>query len=99
MPDEFQRARVLARDEFDLRVAVEPAGEIAQAPVDGHGDGALGERRRNVLGDIEAGNAGLELTGSPVGKSDRDHAVLLWRSIADASRRKSRAIRTYADGE
>jgi len=25
-------ARVLTRDEFDLRVAIEPAGEIAQAP-------------------------------------------------------------------
>ena len=57
VPDQLQRARVLARDEFDLGVALDRVGEIGERAVERHGDGALGQRRRNALGHVEPGGA------------------------------------------
>ena len=72
--DELQRARIFARDELDLRVALDRAREIDERAVERHGDAALGERGRDALGDVDARNAGLELTGRPVGECNRYHS-------------------------
>ncbi len=87
--DELQRARILAGDELDLRVAIQRREQIDERAVDSHGDAALGERGRDALGDVEARDAGIELTGRPVRESHCNHLSLLSRSIADTDRRKS----------
>ena len=56
MPDQFQRARVVAVDEFDLGVAVDRIGEVGDHAVERHRHRALGERGRDALGDVEAGD-------------------------------------------
>ena len=53
VPDQLQRARVLAADEFDLGVALDRVGEVREHAIERHRDRALGERRRDALGDIE----------------------------------------------
>ena len=58
--DQLQRARVFAIDEFDFAHRLDRLGEIGQLAVERHGHSALGERGRNALGDVEAGNAGCE---------------------------------------
>jgi len=73
MPDEIERARILARDELDSSVALDRAREIDERAVERHGDAALGERGGDAFGDVDARNAGLELTGRPVGECDRYH--------------------------
>ena len=57
MPDQFERARVVAWDEFDPGVAVDRVGEIGERAVERHGDRAFGQRGRDALGDIETGCA------------------------------------------
>ena len=57
MPDQFQRARVVAIDELDLGVLLDFVGKVGHHAVERHRDRALGERGRNALGDIETGNA------------------------------------------
>ena len=42
MTNKFQRARIFAIYELDLRVAVDGRGEIGKRAVEGHGDRALG---------------------------------------------------------
>ena len=55
VPDELQRARIVATDEFDLGIALDRVTEIGEHAIERHGDGALGERGRDALGDIEPG--------------------------------------------
>ena len=55
VPDELQRSRVVAADEFDLGVALDRVTEVGEHAIERHGDGALGERGRDALGDIEPG--------------------------------------------
>ena len=74
VPDQFQRARVFAREEFDLGVVLDRVGEIGHHAVERHRDGALGERGRDALGDIEAGGALGILPTRAVGKGQRDHS-------------------------
>ncbi len=57
VPDQFQRARVLARQEFDLGVLLDRIGEVGHHAVERHRDGALGERGRDALRDVETGCA------------------------------------------
>ena len=56
VPDQLQRARVVARDELDLGVLLDRVGEIGDRAVERHRDRALGERGRDALGDVEAGD-------------------------------------------
>ena len=49
----------------------------ASVAVERHGDGALGERRRDALGDFEAGDAVGVVPTRAVGKGQRDHIELL----------------------
>ena len=61
VPDQFQRARVFAGEEFDLGVFVDRVGEIGDRAVERHRDRALGERGRDALGDVETGDACREI--------------------------------------
>ena len=42
--DQFERARIVAADELDLGVGVDPVGEIGERPVAHHRDAAFGQR-------------------------------------------------------
>ena len=73
--DQFQRARVLARQELDLGVLLDRVGEVGDRAVERHRDRALGERGRNALGDVETGDALGILPTRAVGKGQRDHSM------------------------
>ena len=66
--DQLQRARIIAGDEFDFGVTGNRISQIADHAIKGHGHGALGQRGRNPLGNIETRYAGGKFTDSPVGK-------------------------------
>ena len=70
--DQFQRARILARDELDLCVRFDRIGEVGDHAVERHRDRALGERGRDTLGDVEAGRACGKIAYRAVGKGDSD---------------------------
>jgi len=77
VPDQLQRARVLAADEFDLGVALDGVVQVREHAIERHGDGALGERGRDALGDIEPGCAVGKVPTCAVGKGQGDHRSLL----------------------
>ena len=70
--DELERFRVGASDELDRGVGRDRVGEVGEAAVEAHGDGALGERRRNRLRDVETGGAALDLALGAVRKCQGD---------------------------
>ena len=70
--DQFQRAGILAVDEFDLGVALDRVVEIAQHAVKRHRHCALGQRRRDALGNIKACDADRVGPGGAVGKGEGD---------------------------
>ena len=84
--DELERARVVAGEELDLGVVLDRIGEIGKLAVDRHGDRALGERRRNALGDVEAGGVLRVLPTRAVGKGHSDHFLLLLLTPANERR-------------
>ena len=71
--DELERARVLAGDELDRGVALDRVGEVADLAVERHRDRALGERGRDALRDVEAGDVVGIVPTRAVGKGQRDH--------------------------
>ena len=75
--DQLKRARVLARHELDFSVVLDGVGEIGQPAVERHGDRALGERRRNALGDVQPGGAWGVIPTRAVGEGQCDHVDLL----------------------
>ena len=72
MPDQFQRARIVAGDEFDFRVLLDRIVEVGEVAVERHRHRALGERRRDALGDVEAGDAVGEFAFGAVGEGNAD---------------------------
>ena len=76
VPDQFQRARIVAGDDLDLGVLVDRVGEVGEHAVERHRHGLLGERRRDALGDLEAGGAAGIFPGLAVGEGDDDLATL-----------------------
>ncbi len=72
VPDQFQRARILAGDEFDLRIALDGVVEVAERAVQRHRHGTLGERWRDALGDFETGDAFGEFAFGAVGEGEVD---------------------------
>ena len=62
--DQFERARVLAGDELDLRVLLDRVGEVGELAVERHRDRALGERGRDALRDVETGDAWRDIRGA-----------------------------------
>ncbi len=75
--DQFQAARVFAGEEFDLGVALDLVAKIHDHAVERHGDRSLGQRGRDALGDVEAGDVVGELAACAVGKGQGDHDQLL----------------------
>jgi len=75
MADQLQRARVIAIEELDLCIVRDRIGEIGQRPVERHRDRALGERRRDRLGDVETGDACGVFTARTVRKGEGDRTI------------------------
>ncbi|MEH2528835.1 hypothetical protein V1288_006744 [Bradyrhizobium sp. AZCC 2176] len=72
MADQFQRARIVAVDELDLRIARNRIVEVADLAVERHRHRALGQRGRDALGDIEPGGVlGIFALGA-VGEGEGD---------------------------
>ncbi len=75
--DQLEAAPVIAGEKLDARVALDRIGEIGDDALERHRHRALGERRRDALGDVETGCAvGIVPTGA-VGKRQGDHDVLV----------------------
>ena len=68
--DQFERARIVAGDEFEARVLPDRVGEVDEFAVADRRDRALGERGGDRPGDVEAGDAGLVGAPRAVGKGD-----------------------------
>src|SRR6516164_1152226 len=71
--NEFERAWILAGEKLDSSVVLDRIGEVGELTVERHGHSALGERRRNAFGDIEAGGVFWVVPTRAVGKGQRDH--------------------------
>jgi hypothetical protein len=72
VPDQLQRARVVAGDELDFRFMLDGIGKIADHAIERHRHRALGQRRRNAPGDIEAGGVFEEFALGAVGEGEGD---------------------------
>ena len=70
--DELQRARIVAGEELDLGVVLDRIGQVGELAVERHRHRALGKRRRNALGDVEAGGVVRIIPTGAVGKGQRD---------------------------
>ena len=79
VPDELERFRVGAGDEFDLGVGGDRIGEVGELAVEAHGHRALGERGRDRLGDLEPRRPRFDRAARAVGKRQRNvgHPSLL----------------------
>src|SRR6516165_2019727 len=75
--DELERARILAGEKLDSSVVLDRIGEVGDLAVERHGHRALGERRRNAFGYVEAGGVWRVVPTRAVGKGQRDHHSLL----------------------
>src|SRR4051812_42523211 len=76
VPDQRQRARIVAGDDLNATVAGDGVGKVSDHPVERHGDRLLGERLRDALGDRAARYAGVEIANRIVGKSQAHGQVL-----------------------
>ena len=72
--DQFERARVVAGQELDLGVVLDRIGQVDKLAVERHRHRALGKRRRNAFGDIEAGDVCGIFPTRAVGKGQGDHS-------------------------
>ena len=86
VPDELQRARIVAGQELDRSVVLDRIGEIGNFAIERHRHRALGERRRDALGNVETGGFSGILPTRAVGKGQRDHASLLLLTPANERR-------------
>ena len=84
--DKFQRARVVAGEEFDFGIVLDRIGKIGELAVERHRHRALGKRRRNALGDVEAGGVLRIFPTRAVGKGQGDHVSLLLLTPANERR-------------
>ena len=85
--DQLERARIVAGEELDLGIVVDRIGQIGKLAVERHGDRALGKRRRNPLGDVEAGGVWRIVPTRAVGKGHGDHCKSSCCSLAAYGRR------------
>ena len=75
--DEFERARIVAGEKLDFGIVRDRVGQVGKLAIERHGDRALGERRRNAFGDVEAGGVLRVVPTRAIGKGQRDHHSLL----------------------
>ncbi len=73
VPDEFQRARIVAGEKLDLGVPGDRFGKIDDRAVERHRDGALGEGLGDAFGDLAAGDAGGVGARGAIGKCQGNH--------------------------
>ena len=93
MPDQLQRAGVVAGDEFDLRVLVDRVAKVSHHAIQRHRHRALGQRRRDALGNVEAGNAFGEFAPGAVGEGDADFHLRLHRlEVGEAELESGRGL-------
>ena len=85
--NELERARIVSREELDLGIVRDRIGKIGELAVQRHGDRALGKRRRNPLGDVEAGGVWRIVPTRAVGKGHGDHFKSSCCSLAAYERR------------
>ena len=86
VPDQLQRARILAVEELDLGILGDRIGEIGHGAVERHGDGALGERLGDAFHDLAAGDAGVVLALGAIGKCQGNHQIFLLAHSCQRSR-------------
>ena len=72
MPDQFQRTRIVAVDQFDPGVVRNRIVEIGDRAVERHRHRALGERGRDALRDIEPGGVSGIFAFRAVGEGEGD---------------------------
>src|SRR5262245_35051394 len=96
--DEFERAWILARYEFDLGVVIDRVAQIGEDAVKHHRHSSLRQGRRDALRDVETGCAWGIFTASAVREGQRDHQRLLAHSLpTNAGKRGTRYSRESAD--
>ena len=72
MPDQFQRAWIVAGDQLDLRILCDRIVEVGKLAVERHRHGALGKRRRDASGDLEPGDVLGKFPPGAVGEGEGD---------------------------
>ena len=72
VPDQLERARVVAGQELDARIPLDRVAEIDDGAVDRHRDRALQQRGGNAARDRLAGDSGRKLALGAVGKCQGD---------------------------
>ncbi|MGY3118969.1 hypothetical protein ACVWXQ_002906 [Bradyrhizobium sp. S3.14.4] len=70
--DQLERARIVAVDQLDLGIGFDGIVEVGDYAVERHRNRALGQRRRNALGDLEAGDALGVFAPGAVGEGEGD---------------------------
>ena len=89
MPDQFERARIVAAEKLDAGILRNRVGQIAHNAIERHRDCAFGERRGNALGNIKSGNNRLEAAIGAIREGDRNHVSHLLLTPANrAGKRK-----------
>ncbi|GJE70498.1 hypothetical protein CHKEEEPN_2036 [Methylorubrum podarium] len=71
--DQFERPRVVAREELDRSVVLDDVVEVAHRAVERHGDRALGERLGDALHHGPTGHRGVVRAGVAVGEGQDGH--------------------------
>ncbi|MDF9793714.1 hypothetical protein M2440_004415 [Methylorubrum extorquens] len=89
--DQFERPRIVARDELDRGVARDRVVEIADRAVERHGDRALGERLGDALHHGPTGHRGVVRAGVAVGEGQDGHDGTVF-FVDDAPRRGRRVF-------
>ncbi len=90
----LEGTRVVVGEELDARVALDRVGQIGGHSVECHGDRAFGERGRDPVDDVFAGNSVGVFATRPVGESQADHYCLLLarRPRMQVSARRTRSL-------
>ena len=93
--DQLERLGIVAREEFDGGVGLDGRLEVGELAVEAHRHRALGERRRDRLGDVEAGGAEGHRAFRAIGKCQGDlrHVLLLSLLRTSAGKRSIEGAR------
>ena len=97
--NKFQRPRIVAGQKFDFGVVVDRIGKVGDLTIERHRDRALGQRRRNALGNVEAGDVLGILPTRAVGKGQGDHLSLLSSLLRTSAGKRDRAVCSAYAGE
>ena len=90
--DQLQRARIIAGEKLDLRITLDCFREIDHGSIERHRNGAFGERGRDALGDLDAGDVASILPARTVRKGQRDHIVSSAHSLPEKAGERRAAV-------